>query len=323
MKTGVWAVIAVVASSVSGTAFQSKENDVTQALPRFQDFQVPATAMFNGTPAAPQFQTPGQRMYRTIIRQATAKGPDFAGHFKVAEWGCGTACLQFAVVDSQSGYVYDGPVGIPPKGAVYLGPNVEEDKTGIFYSANSSLFIVVGCPNYTKCGSYYYNWSGTQFKLLRQISMNPLYGSDEYQFSTIKDVTCAAHGSVRIIYSDGTEFEPPKLPGQTSCSSPAVDVGKWAAGWLVGSNCCGTSYAIDTALVVYKVGQPFRTLADGMAIFEWLFLEHGEQVAFYSNTTHGDSARHYELHDVETGHLIDKWDGELTGKAPAWAHWLQ
>ena len=261
-------------------------------------------------------------MYRTMIRQETAKGPDFAGHYKVAEWGCGTACLQMAVVDTQSGHVYDGPVGIPPHGS-FFGPNVEEDKTGIFYSPNSSLFIVVGCPNYKKCGSYYYNWNGTQFKLLRQIPMRPLYGSDEFTFSQIEDVKCAPDGNVQILYSDGTEFQPPKKAGQISCSSPSVDESKWAAGWLVAYDGCCTSHPIPTTLVVYKVGQPFRFLGDGMAIGDWLFLAHGEQVAFYSNTVHGDRARHYELRDVETGHLIDKWDGELTEKAPAWAQWLQ
>jgi hypothetical protein len=27
---------------------------------------------------------------------------------------------------------------------------------------------------------------------------------------------------------------------------------------------------------------------------------------------------HYELRDVETGRLLDKWDGDLTAKAPKW-----
>src|ERR1017187_992702 len=94
MNAAIQAVVAVIAFAVSGTAFQSKPIDITQTLPRFEDFLVPTTAIFKGTPATPQFQTPGQRMYRTMIRQETAKGPDFAGHYKVAKWGCGTACLQ-------------------------------------------------------------------------------------------------------------------------------------------------------------------------------------------------------------------------------------
>lgn len=199
------AAIAFLAVAVSATAFQGKPIDVTRKIPRFEDFPIPAAPISKGTPATPQFNTPGQRRYRTMIRQATAKGPNFAGRYTVAEWGCGTGCEQIAVVDTQSGHVYDGPAGISPKGALYLGPNVEEDKTGIFYSPNSSLFIVVGCPNYKKCGSYYYHWNGTQFKLLRQIPMKPLYGSDEFQFSQIEDVKCAPDGNVQILYSDGTD----------------------------------------------------------------------------------------------------------------------
>ena len=120
-------------------------------------------------------------MYRTMIRQAAKKGPNFAGHYTVAEWGCGTACEQIAVVDSQTGDVSDGPFGALPEGVVYLGPNVEEDKTGLFYRLNSSLFIVAGCPRFKDCGTYYYEWSGTQFRLLRRIPMKALYGSEDYE----------------------------------------------------------------------------------------------------------------------------------------------
>ena len=109
MDVGTRAVVLIVAAAVFGTAFQRIPTDASQTVPRFEQFSIAGTAIFRGIPADPRFETPGQRMYRTMIRLATKKGPNFAGHYTVAEWGCGTACEQIAVVDSQTGNVFDGP----------------------------------------------------------------------------------------------------------------------------------------------------------------------------------------------------------------------
>ncbi len=166
MTIGIPAIVVIVAAM----AFQGNP------VPTFEDFRVPATAMFSGTPAAPQFKTPSQREFRTMIRWATKKGPNFAGHYTVAEWGCGTACEQIVVVDLRSGDVYEGPFGNLPRALIYLGPTVDEDKTGMFYHRDSSLFVAKGCPNDTACGTYFYEWTGSEFKLLHRIPMKPLPG---------------------------------------------------------------------------------------------------------------------------------------------------
>jgi hypothetical protein len=93
---------------------------------------------------------------------------NFAGHYAVVEWGCGTGCLQMAVVDLQSGDVYDGPF------TLLCMINANDDETSVVYHRDSSLFVVKGCPNEQYCGTYYYSWTGTQLKLLRR---DPLKGS--------------------------------------------------------------------------------------------------------------------------------------------------
>jgi hypothetical protein len=70
-------------------------------------------------------------------------------------------------------------------------------------------------------------------------------------------------------------------------------------------------------LVVYSPNR-LRYFGGEALIGDWRFLEGGTQVAFCSNSPHGDNTPHYELRDVETGRLIGKWDGHLTEKAPAW-----
>lgn len=126
--------------------------------------------VFTGAPAAPKFRTAGQRRFRTVIRDWAKKGPNFAGHYAIAKWGCGTGCVQMAIVDSKSGEVYDAPFE-----SLCLGAN-GNDGIGIFYRRDSSLLTVKGCPSEKNCGAYYYSWTGKQFKLVRKDPMKPVFG---------------------------------------------------------------------------------------------------------------------------------------------------
>src|SRR5271156_6059504 len=90
--------------------------------PRFQDFAV--TNVFKGKPAAVDLSTNSQaRLYRTQLRRQAADGPDFAGHYKIAIWGCGSSCAAFSIVDSQTGRVYFPPELPYVTGTGYEGTN--------------------------------------------------------------------------------------------------------------------------------------------------------------------------------------------------------
>jgi hypothetical protein len=129
-------LVAVVLAPVAFAQIEAPE--------QFPFADYPASVASHGVPVAPRLTTPGQGMYRTVIRRWAWNGPNFAGHFTIAEWGCGTGCVQMAVVDAQSGHVYEGPFGTLPNASIYLGANVDEDKTGLFYRLDSSLFVVRG-----------------------------------------------------------------------------------------------------------------------------------------------------------------------------------
>ncbi|HYL92262.1 MAG TPA: hypothetical protein VEW69_03800, partial [Alphaproteobacteria bacterium] len=73
----------------------------------FQDYAV--TEIFHGKPAPPKLVSPVHRRYRSAILRAAAKGPNFAGHYTIAEWGCGAGCVSFAVVDAATGKVFPSP----------------------------------------------------------------------------------------------------------------------------------------------------------------------------------------------------------------------
>jgi len=145
----------------------------------FDDF--PAPAPFHGVPGSPVLRTAGQRLFRTRIREAAKQGPNFAGHYTIAEWGCGSSCVSVAVIDAETGVVHEGPFGTLPYAILFYGKALRYDRNAqgeyqydeLSYSLNSRLLIARGCPNDLNCAAYFYEWTGTQFKLLRKIPASP------------------------------------------------------------------------------------------------------------------------------------------------------
>ena len=64
-------------------------------LPAFEQFGV--DEVFKGKPVSPQI-TASHRLFRTMIRRGAAKGPNYAGHYSIATWGCGTGCMSMASI---------------------------------------------------------------------------------------------------------------------------------------------------------------------------------------------------------------------------------
>jgi len=67
--------------------------------PRFGDY--PVKHIYKGEAARPII-TKGWRGFRTAIRRGTDSDVEFAGHYTLPRWGCGTSCGEFVIVDSIS-----------------------------------------------------------------------------------------------------------------------------------------------------------------------------------------------------------------------------
>jgi hypothetical protein len=68
-------------------------------------------SVYRGKLAAPDFKTdPAAWLYRTQIRtQCKTEGINFAGHYTLAIWGCGSSCKVIAVIDRITGKIsYSG-----------------------------------------------------------------------------------------------------------------------------------------------------------------------------------------------------------------------
>jgi hypothetical protein len=140
------------------------------AKPRLQFNDFPVEEIYRGTPALPKLVNPDQRTFRTMIRRGAKNHVEFAGHYTVPEWGCGTECFQLAIVDSITGKVYDVPFS-----AVHLPMDWLESHGGYdaykkmeFYP-DSRLLRFAGCPNERDCGYYdYIMIDGKGLKLIRK-----------------------------------------------------------------------------------------------------------------------------------------------------------
>ena len=100
------------------------------------------------------------REYRTALRLGAATGPNFAGHYTVVDWGCGSSCNECAVVDARTGKVFSDD-------------RMNGAKTGYAYRRDSNLFIVNPVEDSLRFHfgdtllTSYYLWNGRTFKFLR------------------------------------------------------------------------------------------------------------------------------------------------------------
>lgn len=101
-------LVAVAALTVSLATTSAAQPSVQDSFARF-----PVTSIYRGPPVMPNFagRDRGFRDFRTRIRNGIRQGPNFAGRYKVIQFGCGTGCSDVLVADVSSGHIYDFPRG--------------------------------------------------------------------------------------------------------------------------------------------------------------------------------------------------------------------
>ena len=127
-------------------------------IPRFEDF--PITEHWNGVPATVRLTTPWERMFRTRLSDAGKKQPNFAGHYRIVIWGCGSNCRAGAVVDLTTGSVFPPPLAAHGEGWDHWAMGSEEIQRSIDSRANSRLAVVrsMDVPDV-----YYFVWENDRF----------------------------------------------------------------------------------------------------------------------------------------------------------------
>ena len=95
--------------------------------------------------------------FRTRIRNAAAKTPNFAGHYILEQWGCGTECQMGVLIDARTGDLFWLPIS----------------GWGVLHRTDSNLLIVNPVPPHTGyipgwLTIEYFVWTGTEFKLVHE-----------------------------------------------------------------------------------------------------------------------------------------------------------
>jgi hypothetical protein len=154
------------------------ENDLSKITRiNFEDYPVKdMESAFLGEPAKPDLNSsPIGYLFKTRLTEDAKSGPNFAGHYTIVLWGCGTECLHIAVVDAYDGNIYNIPF---------------ESDSDVDFRIDSRLIIVNPIFDNAQPGydiNYrshefpedlylkYYEWTGNNFKLLKSYKTNDLY----------------------------------------------------------------------------------------------------------------------------------------------------
>ncbi len=140
---------------------------ITAMRPSFSDF--PVKEVFHGKPAAPNLITKGELMFRTRIRIGANVPVEFAGHYTLPRWGCGTGCNEFVIVDSMTGKAYDVPFALAELPFSWVEKHGGDALKRMDYRPDSRLLKINACPNEKDCGLYdYVMVDGEGLKLLRK-----------------------------------------------------------------------------------------------------------------------------------------------------------
>ena len=126
-----------------------------EATLKFADY--PARA-WRGPVARPRQDTRFARLFRTVLKQGAVKGPNFAGHMTIVEFGCGTSCVYWGLVDAKTGRV------LAPDAAPLTLMHVGDD--ALKYRLDSRLLLFAGAPqeDETREGVYAYVWTDKELK---------------------------------------------------------------------------------------------------------------------------------------------------------------
>lgn len=117
--------------------FQGKEIGSIDSSPadELSFSQYPSDTTYEGVVAPVNFESnKDAKTFSTAITSAMSKGVNFAGHYVLATWGCGTSCQGLAIIDAKDGTI-----------VVY---NLLSEE-GVAYTKDSNLLIVNPTKDYS------------------------------------------------------------------------------------------------------------------------------------------------------------------------------
>jgi hypothetical protein len=126
-----------------------------QKPPTFEDCPATVNMKYHATHLVLDARS---RAYHSVIADA-ARGPvNFAGHYVLAQWGCGAGCVMAAAVDTKTGRVTSLPFTVSDWPLDVTEP--------LSYHTNSCMLMVQGSRNESdEHGTYWFAFDGKAFVL--------------------------------------------------------------------------------------------------------------------------------------------------------------
>jgi hypothetical protein len=146
---------------------------IDKDAPHFTDYHISISPV-QGSPQLNLKSNPIAKTYRTVLRQEMAQGPNFAGHYRVAIWGCGSSCAMFAVVNLKTGRVITAE-RTGRTSAVFFGIDDQkmfpdsQSESGLFgFRKDSRLLAVVGDldEDESREGAFYFALEAERLRLV-------------------------------------------------------------------------------------------------------------------------------------------------------------
>ena len=134
-------------------------------VPHFKDY--PAGEIYKG-PTAPLVLTRNDLTYKTRLRSAAKnQKPNFAGHYILTTWGCGTECVDGAVIDAKTGKVYRWDFTI----CCWWKPGIDDNFKPIEFRTDSRLIIFSGRRNEKDGddGAHFYRFENGRFVHIQSV----------------------------------------------------------------------------------------------------------------------------------------------------------
>jgi hypothetical protein len=162
-------------------AYTIRQSDIPKDAPRFRDYH---TKLYAGSNALPDVRSDlRSRRYRTQLESWAREKPNFAGHYIVATWGCGTSCTEIAVIDAITGKVFHPPGARTNSIEDVHYEVLVEGKSGerrsdfgaLQYRADSRLLILIGTPDgrVENHGISYFVWDNDRLTRIRFVPKAP------------------------------------------------------------------------------------------------------------------------------------------------------
>lgn len=147
-------ILEILLDSISKNSFKSYYRPKST----FSDFK---SEVFTGKLINPDFSTnPDAKRFITTIEEKCSKGINFAGHYTLVIWGCGTACQSGVIVDRKTGKIYDGYHS-------YLGSSFKKDSRLLVKNVGAIDSITNQINNCPYCEVSHEYWTGTEFQRIK------------------------------------------------------------------------------------------------------------------------------------------------------------